>query len=244
MRIFGEREHSSVACMTGRLRAGVSASAAQPGSPRALAAAGRWQDALRAADARAGAPDWLLAAAARALLAGPAAAPDAEQGSRGGPSPGPASEADAGVEPGPGRELRDAAENSGAGARALAPDSSGAGAAERPGDAAPSTPARGPPQAPGPAAGSPADAGPGPGAEPWQAARPQGSGGEAADAPARPPASAARRGRRLAWECCMRVRDKRLAADLVLECLGAGTLRMQQGAHAKCRTWPARRIMR
>ena len=56
----------------------------------------------------------------------------------------------------------------------------------------------------------------GPGSGPVARAR---TGGSEASVAATP---SARRGRRLAWECCMRLRDKRLAAEVALECLGAG----------------------
>ncbi|KAK9842213.1 hypothetical protein WJX81_000852 [Elliptochloris bilobata] len=60
--------------------------------------------------------------------------------------------------------------------------------------------------------------------------RPRSGGSDASVASA----PAARRGRRLAWECCMRLRDKRLAAELVLECHGAWDLPRAAQALAMC----------
>ena len=182
-----------------------------PESPQALAAAGRWHDALRAANSSgAGAPDWLLAAAARALAAPTATQPDDK-------GPGPALDP---VPEGAGAPARDALRPRGAerlsGAEGRQGADSDLGLASGPG-AADSTPLKAGDTAAGTdTAAQGWFAGPGPAAGPGARAR-SGNGEASVSA-----ASSARRGRRLAWECCMRLRDKRLAAEVALECLGAG----------------------
>lgn len=189
--------------------AGTSSRAASPNSARDLAAAGRWQDALRAADSGAGAPDWLLAGAARALAAPLATIPGGDEGPNAQPSASPSGTqarlqpggapdgarggrgADAGVGLGLGSDT--APRSGGGGVREV--ESAGVGGTEYG------------------ASGSAQRSGLG--------SRPRSSGSDASVSGPSAAAAAARRGRRLAWECCMRVRDKRLAAELVLECLGA-----------------------
>ena len=201
--------------------AGTPSTPLSPASPQALAAAGRWQDALRAADSTAaGAPDWLLAAAARALAAPTPGPPDACN-----PDPalisnteGAGSRAPDVLRPRALERQREAEGRQGADTRPGF--ASGPGPADSKLREAGDTAARPDAEAQGSLSGS----GLGPASRPGS--RPRSGGSEASAAST----SAARRGQRLAWECCMRLHDKRLAAGVVLECLGAGAA-VFQGLH-------------